>query len=143
MESNGHKPDLPIKYPSITIPGKGTFQVKYDLAASYTLEDELGMDQQAFAAKLQEWIPRKVRDEETGEETEIAGKVSMPFLFKVLSACIWEQAKLTPREIAAAFKTWDKLPEIAMIVAEAFSKTQWSSAPPQEATTAQGTMLAN
>lgn len=126
-ENNGADPiDTKIVYPKITIPGKGTFTVKYSLGASYTLEDEMKMDDAAFARALQKWFPHKEINA-AGDEIEIPGQVSKSFLFKVLSACIWDQIQLTPRQLADAFETWDNLSEIAKVIAEAFSKTRWSA----------------
>lgn len=127
--------DSPIKYPTIDIPGRGTFVVKFGLGAAYTLEEETGMDEVQFARALQKWAPHKDHaagcDQSDCECPVIPGAVSKTFLFKVLSACIWDQIQLTPRQIADAFSTWDTLPDIAMKIAEAFSKTQWSSRPMQ------------
>ena len=112
----------PIKWPEITIPGRGTFPVKFSLGAAYTLEDLTGLDEPQFARALQKWLPKK-----DAEGNEIAGEVSKVFLFKVLSACLWDQVHMTPRELADAFETWDGLPLIAAAIAEAFSKTRWSA----------------
>ena len=122
-ETNGREPDSKITYPKITVPNIGTFTVKYGMGASFTLEDELHMDDQAVFAELEKWMPKT--DEATGET--VAGTVNKAFLFKVLSACLWDQVQLTPRQLADAFQTWDTLPEIARVVAEALSKTQWSA----------------
>jgi hypothetical protein len=125
--NNGNDPvvDTKIVYPSIEIPGRGTFIVKYSLGASYTLEDQMGMDDVAFARALHKWFPHK--EIQNGVEVEVAGQVSKTFLFKVLSACIWDQVQISPRELADCFETWDNLAPIAKVIAEAFSKTRWSA----------------
>lgn len=135
--SNSTGPDSKIVYPRITVPGKGTFTVKYGMGASFTLEDELGMDDQAVFAELMKLLP--VTDPQTNEVLQ-PGRVNKSFLLKVLSACLWDQIHLTPRELADAFGTWDTLPEIARVVLEALSKTQWSAklSLQEPATTQQG-----
>jgi hypothetical protein len=109
----------PIQYPAIEVPGKGTFVVKFGFGAIYTLEDRLGLAAEDIGAKLHEMFP-------TGGAP---GKISPVFLTKVLSACIWDQAHLTPEEIAYCFEPSD-LPTIGRVVAEAFAKTQWPTRAP-------------
>jgi hypothetical protein len=121
--NNGAEPvSTPIKYPTINIPGRGTYTVKFGLGAMFTLEDQLGMDQAQFAQKFMAWIPRK---DDLGND--VVPTVSNAFLLKVLSACIWDQVQLTPRQLADAFDTVDQMQTIARVVAEAFSKTRWSA----------------
>lgn len=133
MSMENGKQEPPIKYPTITVPGKGTYLVKFGLGAAYTLEEECGLNELDFARAIQKWMPHK--EHVSGCEAkqcdcpEIPGQVSKTFLFKVLSACIWDQAQLTPRQLADAFDTWDCLGDVVRVIGEAFAKIKWSARP--------------
>lgn len=123
----------PIKYPTVEVPGKGTYTVKFGLGAMYTLENDLGMSLQDVGTKIREWFPSR-----DAEGNQVPGKASGAFLLKVLSACMWDQVHMTPRELGDAFEIGD-LAAIARVIAEAFSKTRWSpQIPLREAATLQG-----
>jgi hypothetical protein len=118
----------PIQYPTIAIPGRGTFVVKFGFGAVYTLEEQLGMSTDQIGAKLAELFPEPGPD-----GTRPPAIVSPAFLTKVLAACIWDQAHMTPQEVAYSFDVAD-LPTIGRVVAEAFVKTRWSARQPLQET---------
>lgn len=120
MDQKELRQEPPIKYPTITIPGRGTFVVKFDLLASYVLDNEIGMDANAVAQKLKEWMPQEI------DGKREPGRASPAFMLKVLSACLWDQTHMTPEDLARCFSYGD-LSVIATILVEAFSKTQWSA----------------
>lgn len=114
---NGTEPksEGPISYPRLEIPGKGTFRVKFSLGAVFSLE-EMGVGMDEVARALQEWMPRKAQD-----GSVIPGRAKPTFLFKVLAACIGDQIKISPSELAYLFDL-DQMATVAQVVAEAFSK---------------------
>jgi hypothetical protein len=114
----------PIQYPTITIPGKGTYIVKFGFGAVYTLEEQLGMSTEQIGQKLGDLFPPLGPD-----GTRPPAIVSPAFLTKVLAACIWDQAHMTPQEVAYSFDVAD-LPTIGRAVAEAFAKMRWPARPP-------------
>jgi hypothetical protein len=143
----------PIQYPVIEVPGRGIYKVKFGMGAQYTLESELGITPQQFSAELQRWVPKKKLDDQgkevLGEDgkpiIEQPGYVGPSFLFKVLSACLEGQGlKIHPRELADCFE-YHQLPDVARVVAEAFSKTRWSAQTPAQepATQAEPTLRPN
>lgn len=107
----------PIEYPVINVPGHGKFVVKFGFGAQYTLEKEAGVNFQDFAKQVQQWVPRK---DEHGND--IPGRVSQALLFDVLAACLAGSGlRISARDLADCF-TWETLPEVARVVAEAFVK---------------------
>jgi len=127
MENETRQPP-PIQYPTITIPGRGSFVVKFDLLAEYILDNECGMDANGLAQKLQEWMPKDSgRVDAEGKPVMIPGRASPAFMLKVLSACVWEEAHMTPEELAKAFRYPMELNHVAQVLLEAFAKTEWSA----------------
>ena len=123
MSENGAEPRHldAIDYPKIEIPGRGTFVVKFGPAAAVVLERQVKMDMAEIGRRMLEWMPHQ---SESGEE--IPGRVSPAFLFEVLSACLWTKLHLPAIELAELFEDdWNSLPEVARVVATAFSKAQW------------------
>lgn len=110
-----------VKYPTITVPGKGTFVVKFGMGAVYTLERDMKMDLASVGRELQAMFPIV-----NGHVT--AGPVKMSFLFDVLSACIWDQKPIGPRDLADAFGNDYVMDMVSVgrVVLEAFSKAPWS-----------------
>lgn len=118
----------PIQYPTITIPGRGTFVVKFDLLAEYVLDNECGMDANGLAQKLHEWMPKDSgRKDADGKAIFEPGRASPAFMLKVLSACIWEDAHMSPEDLAKAFRYPMELNRVAQTLLEAFAKTEWSA----------------
>ena len=120
MNQNGTEPPDPIRYPTIMVPGKGTFVVKFGHGAKYALYENLGLDEDRLFQQLQAAVPHK--DPVTGQE--IPGRVMMSFVWKILSACLWSQAHLAPLELAECFDAENAPTEsdIVRIIVEAVSK---------------------
>ena len=139
-EPNGTEPTTGVTYPTITVPGRGTYRVKFSQGAQYVLEDELKMDMAEVGKHLQGWAPRM--DAVTGDV--IPPRISVVFLYKVLSACIWNQVKIPPQELADCFEVSDTM-MIVQVVAEAFGKMRLPTALKlqESATPTQGQVLPN
>ncbi len=116
--------DTPIVYPKITIPGKGTFSVKFSLGATIRLE-QMGVSNENITANLRAWQTIKGDDGAIIQQ----GKASPLFLVRVLSACIAHEIILSPSELGDCFEPTD-LVDVARVVAEAFSKIR----PPRQVT---------
>ncbi len=126
---NGVSPagvDSPVVYPSLEVPGRGTFVVKFGTRASFILEQQFQMTPADFAKRLSEWLPRADPDD---ANRILPGKASNVFVFTVLSACLWKQTHMLPEDLADAFEISDR-DKIAAVLMEAFSKTQWSAKAP-------------
>lgn len=139
-ETNGTEPTTGVTYPTITVPGRGTYRVKFSQGAQYVLEDEFNMDMADVGKHLQAWAPRT--DAVTGEP--IPPKISIRFIYKVLSACIWNQVKIPPQELADCFEVSDTM-MVVQVVAEAFGKMRLPTALKlqESATNQQGQVLPN
>ncbi len=112
----------PIIYPKITVPGKGTYTVKFGLSATRAAEIATGLSPAELMAKLQSFFPEK---DEFGNVIR-PGRFSVVLLTDLLSACIWEEARLTAEDLCKCFDEFYNLEPIAAAVVEAISKTQWS-----------------
>ena len=117
--------DSKVQYPTIEVPGKGTFTVKFGMGAVYTLERQLGITPQEIGRTLRQMFPY---DEATKRFT--VGAIKVGFLFDILSACIWDQVHLEPRELADCFgeELAGDLIKVGKVVMEAFAKAPWSRA---------------
>ena len=122
----------PLDHPKITVPGKGTFTVRFGLGAQYTLEKQYGVTMEEVGRRLQESAPREVNGE------KIPGRISPAFLFDVLSACLWGQIQISPRDLAECYDSFDQLSDVAKAVMIAFTKTRWSASPAPASATATG-----
>lgn len=118
-EQNGSEPRQypPIKYPTIEIPGKGTFVVKFGPGAAFDLDD-MGVDADALPKMFSEWAPRT--DPATGQR--IPGHASYMLLFKVLSAALRHVVDLSPRELAYCFEDMEQIGPVARALVEAWIK---------------------
>lgn len=111
----------PLDHPKITVPGRGTYVVKFGLGAQYTLEKEYKVTMEQVGQRLQEAAPREVNG------VTVPGRISPAFLFDVLSACIWGQIQISPRDLAECYDSFDQIAEVAKAVMVAFTKTRWSA----------------
>ena len=114
----------PIEYPKITVPGRGTYEVKFGLAASRIVDRELGIDGFTVLEQLRDALPRQV------EGQRVFGRIRIDFLFTLLSACIWKQAKLSGEDLANAFDDEPLAETIVLLVqtlTAAMAKTKWSA----------------
>ena len=112
----------PITYPTIEVPGKGVYVVKFTLGAQYALE-EMGIGPMELAAEFGKWHAAAVASV-NGTAQRVA--ISPMFLVKVLAACIQNQVTITPRELADCFQPKD-VTQVAKVVMDAFAKTEWSA----------------
>lgn len=163
-----------LDHPTIAVPTKGTYVVRFGLGAQYTLEKEHHVSMEEVGRRLQDASPRIGSADcmacaGTGEPLQIVndhgipiktieqsgvpvkcsacagsgkqttpGRISPAFLFDVLSACIWGQIQLSPRDLAECYDSFDQLSEVARVVMIAFTKTRWSASNAPTSATATG-----
>lgn len=124
----------PIDYPTIAVPGRGEFTVKFGLAAARLLDRELHIDGFEAVRQLSDALPREV------EGKRIMGHIRLDFLFQLLSACTWKAAHMSAEELADAFDDCEIAETTVLLVTtliRAISKTKWSThrtAAPESAT---------
>jgi hypothetical protein len=119
-EQNGSEPRQypPIKYPTIEIPGKGIFVVKFGPGAAFDLQDMGVANIDALPKLLQEWVTRV--DPITGDK--IIGRADYIQLFKIFAAAIRHQIEISPRDLAYCFQDMEQLYPVAHVLWEAWIK---------------------
>ena len=118
-EQNGSEPRQypPIEYPTLEVPGHGTFVVKVSTGAAFELES-MGINVWAVPQIMQAWTPHT--DALTGQF--VPGQAKLPEILTILSATIRQQLEISPRDLAYCFEELGGIVTLARTLTDAWTK---------------------
>jgi len=112
-----------IEWPTLKIPGRGEFKIRFGFKVTHYLLREHGLDELAIGQKFATMFPHR---DESGEM--MAGSANRCFLIELLQLCLKGQCEITEQELVDAFDSLDEPPmqtwgRIAEAMATAYSKS--------------------